>query len=163
MVNTFIPYSNVKKIAKVLDNKRLGKQRVEAKQILTIIEKIKSRKSTAKLAWRNHPAVLMWFNYTDALKYYYDTIVKEWINRGYVNNMPLYNIQKVEMPWFVKNKHINHSHQASLMRKEPKHYTMFNPPKQFMEYSYIWPSKVDRQKLSKSSINISDFAIKLSH
>ncbi len=161
MVNTFIPYSNVKRIAKVLDSKRLGKQRVEAKQILSVIEKLKSGQKN--IAWGNHPAVLMWFDHTDALKYYYNTIVREWMRRGYVNNMPLFDIGAVEMPWFVKNKHINYSHQASLMRKDPKYYTMFNPPEQFMEYSYIWPSKVDKRKLNKKVININDFAIKLSH
>lgn len=37
MVNTFLPYSNIKKSLKSLDWKRLGKQRVEAKQILGML------------------------------------------------------------------------------------------------------------------------------
>jgi len=38
MVNTFLPYQNFRKIAKILDWKRLGKQRVEAKQIINILD-----------------------------------------------------------------------------------------------------------------------------
>ncbi|KAL2642854.1 hypothetical protein R1flu_010441 [Riccia fluitans] len=36
-LNTFLPYSNFERSIHCLDNKRLGKQRVEAKQILNII------------------------------------------------------------------------------------------------------------------------------
>jgi hypothetical protein len=38
MVNTFLTHPDYEKSAKTLDNKRLGKQRVEAKQILDIIQ-----------------------------------------------------------------------------------------------------------------------------
>lgn len=38
MVNTFLPYSSYQECARVLDWKRLGKQRVEAQQILRLLE-----------------------------------------------------------------------------------------------------------------------------
>ena len=62
MVNTFLPFANFKKCAKVLDNKRLGKQRVEAKQIISILTD-----ATKTKGWRSHPAVLMWKGHAKAL------------------------------------------------------------------------------------------------
>jgi hypothetical protein len=41
MVNTFLVHSDFKTSAKMLDNRRLGKQRVEAYQILNLIENIR--------------------------------------------------------------------------------------------------------------------------
>jgi len=51
-VQTFLPYTDFIKSAKCLDYKRLGKQRVEAKQILNIL-----LGETTKAGWTNHPAV----------------------------------------------------------------------------------------------------------
>jgi len=141
MVNIFIPLSDPKEIAKVLDDKRLGKQRVEAKQIITIISG-----EAKSLAWSNHPVVLMWKGYVSELKYYYDCIVLEWIKRGYVNNMHLYkDIEKIkqpkQMPWFMYCKSILLSHQASLLRKNYAHYHKYFHSKYlktFMNHSYIW-------------------------
>jgi len=49
MVNTFLPHADFVKSAESLDNKRLGKQRVEAWQILQAL-----RGNTK--GWVNHPA-----------------------------------------------------------------------------------------------------------
>ena len=57
-MQTFLPYTDFIKSAKCLDYKRLGKQRVEAKQILNIL-----LGETTKAGWTNHPAVLMWSGY----------------------------------------------------------------------------------------------------
>ncbi len=40
MVNTFLPFRDFKKVAKCLDMKRLGKQRLECKQIINLLEYI---------------------------------------------------------------------------------------------------------------------------
>lgn len=141
MVNVFIPLSDPQEIAKVLDDKRLGKQRVEAKQIITIIDgEAKSK------AWSNHPAVLMWTGYSDELKYYYNCIVIEWIKRGYVNNMPLFTknggtLVSKKIPWFMYCKPVLLSHQASLLRKNYGHYHKYFKSKSlkpFMSRLYLW-------------------------
>jgi len=54
-MQTFLPYPNLKKSIKCLDNKRLGKQRVKAHQILNIL-----LKRTKTKGWKNHPAIKMW-------------------------------------------------------------------------------------------------------
>ena len=138
MVNTFIPYSNYKKIAKCLDNKRLGKQRVEAQQILNILEK-KANGENPK-GWAHHPIVHMWEGYEQALKYYINVMIEEWIKRGFVNNMMIHKLKTTPaIPWFVKCKPINYSHQASLIRKNPAHYkSIFKPPAEYLKYKYIW-------------------------
>lgn len=59
-MQTFLPYSSFSKSASVLDNKRLGKQRVECLQILKAL-------SDPAYGWQNHPAVKMWKGYTDRL------------------------------------------------------------------------------------------------
>lgn len=164
MVNTFLPYSNFKKCAKILDNKRLGKQRVEAKQILNIL-----LNETKTQGWRNHVVTLMWKGHEEALKYYYNCIVKEWISRGFENNMPLYKINhKPNTPWFVKNASLQMSHRASLVRKEPKFYKHLFPevPASYLKYKYIWPAQLNEEQIrflkqnSKNLVDISKFAKK---
>lgn len=51
-MQTFMPYYNWDECAKVLDNKRLNKQKVEALQILKAI-------NDPEYGWQNHPAVNM--------------------------------------------------------------------------------------------------------
>ena len=136
MVNIFIPLSDPVEIAKVLDYKRLGKQRVEALQIINIITE-----NTKSSAWRNHPVVLTWKEYPEALKYYCNVMIKEWIARGYQNNMLLYELKSPNppMPWFMNCKPVLLSYQASLLRKNPEYYSkFFKVPKEYMKYSYLW-------------------------
>jgi len=52
-MQTFLPYQNYSRCAEVLDNKRLGKQRVECLQILNAL-------LDASKGWKQHPAVKMW-------------------------------------------------------------------------------------------------------
>ena len=54
-MQTFLPDKSFVNSSRILDYRRLGKQRVEARQIYNIL--IGNTKSNA---WRNHPAVLMW-------------------------------------------------------------------------------------------------------
>ena len=81
-MQTFLPYKDFKKSAEVLDYKRLGKQRVEALQIHNIVS---GKRTTG--GWINHPAVKMWRGYMDALALYHNTMIDEWVSRGYNNTM----------------------------------------------------------------------------
>jgi hypothetical protein len=49
-MQTFLPYSSFEESARILDYRRLGKQRVEAWQILRSLDGITK-------GWSNHPAV----------------------------------------------------------------------------------------------------------
>lgn len=162
----FIPFNDPIKIAKILDYKRLGKQRVEARQILSII--LGEAKGSA---WRHHPAVLMWKDYPRALKYYYNMMIKEWIERGYVNNMKTYDDDDVDvkMPWFMYCEPILLSHRATLLRKNHSHYSeYFEAPKSYIEHGVIWPvspkyvSEENIEKLKNNiSVKLDDICVKL--
>lgn len=52
-MQTFLPSPNFTQSAQFLDPQRLGKQRVEALQILTAL-------TNPAYGWQHHPAVQMW-------------------------------------------------------------------------------------------------------
>ena len=151
MVNTFLPYPDFRKSVASLDNKRLGKQRVEAKQIIDAI--------ATGTRWQNHPACIMWMENIEALAYYYNCCLDEWISRGKNNTMPYYEIDCryshcekssphthdqscFDIPWWVGWNHFHYSHQASLTRKFPDYYK-FDIPEYYINRGYVWPSKLE--------------------
>ena len=137
-MQTFLPYSFFKKSVSCLDYRRLGKQRIEAKQIYNIITG-----NTKSKAWQNHPAVLMWKGYSLALALYHDCCILEWIKRKYINNMLLLSpkLSNIKMPPWLGNKEFHLSHRSNLYRKNPEWYGKFGwnvPP----NLPYIWPTKI---------------------
>ncbi len=139
-MQTFLPYPDFEKTVKCLDYRRLGKQRVEAYQILNILIK-KKKNPKVKLAWENHPAVLMWKNHETALAYYMNYCIEEWINRGYNNSMnfsPLPELKKVVYPKWFNNKRFHAAHRSNLLRKDKKWYKQFKW-KEKNNLEYYWP------------------------
>ncbi len=129
-----MPHPNMKKSLKTLDSRRLGKQRVEAFQILNIL-----LDRTEKKGWRNHPAVLMWTGYENALKLYFNKAVKLWVSRGYKNNMKFEIINgKIILPKWIGNKKFHASHRSNLLRKDEKFYSRFGW-KEKDDLEYVWP------------------------
>jgi hypothetical protein len=121
-MQTFLPYPDFVRSAACLDYRRLGKQRLEARTILNILSG-----RTASKGWRNHPAVLMWRGFEDALKAYYNAVLAEWIARGYNNTMlpePLPDGEPAKPWWFGQDK-FHAAHRANLLRKDPIYYGQF--------------------------------------
>ena len=139
-MQTFLPYPNFVASAMVLDRQRLGKQRVEAMQLVNAIEKQKG--TTSKVAWANHPAALMWTHHIVALQFYHDCIVREWIRRGYNNNMTLYCPAGTHYPWFqpawLGDEAVHSSHRSALLFKDPEWYGQFGWTEE-PKYDYTWP------------------------
>ena len=54
-MQTFLPYPDIRQSFKVLDNKRLGKQRVEAYQIISAITGRPKLDGTTYKGWIKHP------------------------------------------------------------------------------------------------------------
>lgn len=134
-MQTFLPYKDFVKTAKCLDYRRLGKQRVEAYQIINCLE------NKSSIGWKNHPAVKMWLGYTDALKLYHDCMVIEWVKRGYNNSMKLYEIKNVILPKWIEDNRLHSSHRAKLLGKDYNYYSKFgwseDPQESYV--SYFWP------------------------
>jgi hypothetical protein len=122
LMQTFLPYENFRDTASVLDDKRCGKQRVEAFQILNILLERTDRKG-----WRNHPAVLMWKGYENALKLYLNTMISEWIGRGFNNTMQFERIDgEVVFPPFIGDYKFHMSHRSNLLRKDEDEYEVYD-------------------------------------
>lgn len=152
-MQTFLPYESFVKTAKCLDKKRLGKQRVEAYQILKVLLGIGKRNKNGKLAWENHPAVKMWKGHEFLLVSYIMIICTEWKRRGcndtvlektleLINKLPKEFKAKYsqQIPIWYYNKDFHASHRSNLLRKDIEYYSQFgwNEPNNL---PYYWPVK----------------------
>ncbi len=125
-MQTFLPYESFRESAKVLDWRRLGKQRVEGMQIINAIEGKKRKDGKPYKGWLNHPCTVMWRPYLPALKHYTNIIIMEWMRRGYNNNMDLYDINNMVKPHWIGKEELHSSHRANLLRKDYEYYSQFN-------------------------------------
>jgi len=131
-MQTFIPYTDFEQCAKALDYRRLGKQRVECKQILNAIER-------GSGGWSNHPATRMWRGYEPALRQYMRAIILEWVARGYKNNMEIPEPEDYELPPWWGNEEIHASHRAALLEKDFEYYYGNHSWEDEPKLAYIWP------------------------
>lgn len=131
-MQTFLPYPSFIQSVQVLDMRRLGKQRVEAQQILNTL-------SGKSLGWKNHPAVKMWAGYENALSNYLAFAINEWTARGYVNNMarPKFHSQLTMPRWWGGAIHA--SHRSNLLRKNPEWYGRLGWV-EANNMEYVWPT-----------------------
>lgn len=136
-MQTFLPYPSFSESAQCLDRLRLGKQRVEAMQIISVLE----GRSTG---WANHPAVRMWRGHVYQLKVYYNTMCREWMLRGYNQTMPLFDVDlaiyigiTIPPPW-LSDPAFHLSHKSNLIRKLPTHYGPMWPDVP-NNLPYVWP------------------------
>jgi hypothetical protein len=145
-MQTFLPYRDFVKCAKTLDKGRLGKQRVEAKQIIDLLDGITDNN------WKHHVATRSWIGYTPCLKLYFNTVIEEWVERKYENNMPLYRVKRKVLfpPWF-KDDRVFQSHRCNLVRKDPVFYGKFGW-KVDPEAPYFWPVPMRTKSKQKAMI-----------
>lgn len=133
-MQTFLPYADFERCAATLDSRRLGKQRVEAFQILRALR-------GEGRGWRNHPAVLMWRGYEDALGLYLNAMIAEWERRGYRNTLARYPIpegREIVMPAWLGNEAVHASHRSNLLRKDPRFYGRYGWTEP-ADLPYVWP------------------------
>ena len=126
-MQTFLPYPSFEQSASVLDRQRLGKQRIEAAQL------IRGLLGTGFKGWTNHPASKMWKGHERALAQYGLMICSEWMSRGYKDSQKLLFEQWIEtlpdtgLPNWIGSESFHRSHQSNLVRKMPNHYQQFFP------------------------------------
>jgi hypothetical protein len=132
-MQTFLPYPSLHRSAACLDTRRLGKQRVEAFQIIRAL----SGQSTG---WRRHPATLMWAGYERGLLVYQRACILEWIARGHRNTMVVPEADDAApLPWWFGEERLHSSHRASLLRKNPTYYGEFGWADDLTQ-PYWWPT-----------------------
>lgn len=140
-MQTFMTHDNYVDTAKALDVKRLGKQRVEAFQILKALR----GEYNDTGAWVNHPATVMWRGHEYELALYGLTVSVEFYERGYDGYAmmmkftdlcnELQSSNRESYPWWVNNELLRITHQSNLMRKDDTYYS-FDVPQNM---PYVWP------------------------
>jgi hypothetical protein len=123
----FLPYPSFRQSLKVLDNKRLGKQRVETYQIISAITRRPKLDGTPYKGWLNHPCTIMWKDYVPALKHYLKISITEWVERGFKNTMFVEDLSEKDIiiPPFIGNEKFHSSHRANLLKKDPLFYSKY--------------------------------------
>ncbi len=142
-MQTFLPYPDFRQSAAALDTTRLGKQRVEALQILRALV-------IPEYGWQAHPAVRMWMGHVPALTLYGLAMVDEWTHRGHPDNTRLSitefapqaahpdYAEKIAMPYWLGDPDFHLSHRSRLLRKDAKFYgPKFDDVS--ADLDYIWP------------------------
>ncbi|TFC06955.1 hypothetical protein E3O42_00805 [Cryobacterium adonitolivorans] len=140
-MQTFLPFSDFAESAQVLDSARLGKQRVEALQVLRAIV-------LPAYGWQSHPAMQMWRGYVPELTRYALAMVDEWTGRGNADSTrPLItefapDAAKDEatfpVPSWLGNEALHLSHRSNLVRKAPEFYAPLFPGAPD-DLPYVWP------------------------
>jgi len=137
MVNTFLPSPDFRYCARVLDDKRLYKQIVECKQMLLAIE---ANNNGTKYGYQHHPIVKMWQRYSEALRLYQFTMLKEWTMRRYSFDIDANNINYYpKLPQWLGDEELHKSHRLNLLYKDYDHYSKyFSEEKPTTKPEYKW-------------------------
>jgi hypothetical protein len=148
-VQTFLPYADFERSARILDRKRLGKQRVETIQVVRALTR-------PGYGWANHPAVLMWRGFEEALGRYGFTCCRAWIELGFGDTCALTiatdlraaGVDTVRtqpelaaadaLPSWLDDEALHRSHQSALVRKDQQHYRPLFPDVPD-DLPYVWP------------------------
>ncbi|MFJ9038871.1 MSMEG_6728 family protein [Streptomyces sp. NPDC102406] len=150
-MQTFLPYPDFLRTAAVLDRSRLGKQRVEALQVLRGL-------TVPGYGWRNHPAVRMWIGYEEALVRYGLDVCATWVAEGRADTCaatlvtdfarhrpgaPVRTQDQLaddgELPPWLGDPAFHLSHRSALLRKAPEIYAPLFPDEPD-DLPYVWPA-----------------------
>ena len=149
-MQTFLPVADFTEAARLLDNPRLGKQRVECLQVLRALE-------LPDYGWANHPVVTMWRGHTAGLVVYALAMVRVWRERGFADSTETLIAEFAPdaaamtqaeaaaaglLPSWVGDERLHLSHRSNLLAKDPEFYRgrfaeLFGPEPD--DLPYLWP------------------------
>jgi hypothetical protein len=151
VVQTFLPYPGFAASARALDVRRLGKQRVEALQVLRGL-------TVPGHGWRHHPAVRMWTGFEEALVRYGVDVCEHWCAGGRRDTCAATMLADLRtatgtgpprpqtelaaanaLPPWLGDPAFHRSHQSALVRKDPAHYAPLFPGVPD-DLPYVWPA-----------------------
>ena len=153
-MQTFLPYPDFEATARVLDTRRLGKQRVEVIQIVRALTR-------PAYAWKSHPAVLMWSGFEEALGTYGQVVSRVWVESGFGDtcaatiaaDLAAVGVTSLrpqeelaaagELPGWLGDEELHRSHQSALVRKDPEYYGSRFPGVPD-DLPYVWPVRSPR-------------------
>jgi hypothetical protein len=150
-MQTFLPYPDFLASARVLDAKRLGKQRVETIQVLRGLVR-------PGYGWRHHPAVKMWAGYEEALVRYGLDMCAVWCETGRADTCATTLVGDLtaacgitairsqgeldtagDLPPWLGDESVHVSHRSALLRKDPERYRpIFGDVPD--DLAYVWPA-----------------------
>ncbi|MFE7931857.1 MSMEG_6728 family protein [Streptomyces sp. NPDC057456] len=148
-MQTFLPYPDFTESAAALDARRLGKQRVEALQVLRGL-------TVVGYGWRHHPAVRMWTGYEEALVRYGLEVCGVWTAAGRADTCAASLVsgfagqpagvrtqerlaEAGELPPWLGDPAFHRSHRSALVRKDPEFYAALFPGVPD-DLPYVWPT-----------------------
>lgn len=155
-MQTFLPFPDFRATARVLDPRRLGKQRVETLQIVRAI-------TVPGRGWRNHPAVRMWRDHLEALGRYGLDVVDAWLALGHADtcadkirsDLAAAGVDEPrpqcvlaasgDLPPWLGDPDFHRSHQSALLRKDPAWYRPRLPDVPD-DLPYVWPVPADERR-----------------
>ncbi|RKR75597.1 MSMEG_6728 family protein [Frondihabitans australicus] len=145
-MQTFLPYADFDASARVLDDRRLGKQRVETLQVMKAL-------TVPGYGWQHHPVTAMWRGYRPALMEYQEAICAEWARRGFQDTCLVktravldespgdaraFDRHSYEMPPWLGREDVHLSHRSKLLQKAPELYRdVFASDPATLDY--VWP------------------------
>ncbi|MFN8075630.1 MAG: MSMEG_6728 family protein [Kineosporiaceae bacterium] len=150
-MQTFVPCPDFATSAAVLDARRLGKQRVEAFQLLRAL-------TLPEYGWKHHPATKMWRGFVPALVAYGLTMAHAWVERGFADSTRASLLEFTGgeepdvaalardggLPPWLGRADLHLSHRSALARKDPEHYgAVFGDVDP--ELPYVWPRPLFRR------------------
>ena len=148
-MQTFLPFADFERSARALDAKRLGKQRVETIQVVRAL-------TVPGYGWANHPAVLMWEGFEEALGRYGFTCCEVWTELGFGDTCALTIATDLRsagvalvrtqaelaaagaLPPWRGDEAVHRSHQSALVRKDSDRYRPLFPDVP-ADLPYLWP------------------------
>ncbi|MBJ7451277.1 MAG: MSMEG_6728 family protein [Blastococcus sp.] len=149
-MQTFLPVADFTESARLLDNPRLGKQRVECLQVLRALE-------LPDYGWANHPVVTMWRGRTAGLVVYSLAMVRVWRERGFADTTETLIAEFAPdaasmtqdeaaaaglLPSWIGEEEVHLSHRSNLLAKDPEFYRPRFPGDPD-DLPYIWPGSDD--------------------
>ncbi len=151
-MQTFLPYPDHAASARVLDQRRLGKQRVETLQVMRAL-------TVAGYGWRHHPVAKMWRGHRGALMDYQVAVCAEWTSRGFADtclestlavladpslaapgtdDLASWRRGEYTLPFWWGDEALHRSHRSKLVAKDPDFYRPLFPDVPD-DLDYVWP------------------------
>ena len=145
-MQTFLPSPDFRTSAEALDDRRLGKQRVETLQIMRAL-------TVPGYGWQNHPAVRMWRGHRPAVMAYQRETCAAWSARGFADTCLVKTMAVLEtvpedaeayllgaypLPPWLGREELHRSHRSKLVAKSPEYYAPLFPDVPD-DLDYVWP------------------------